>query len=56
MRIESADNDKAVISDDKLRFSYIPTSDETQTVVMLTLSSVEDDRVSVSIPLHFEFR
>ena len=47
LRIESVDNDEAVISDDGLRFSYIPTNDETQTVVMLTLSSVEDDRVSM---------
>ena len=36
-------------------FLYIPTSDETQTVVMLTLSSVEDDRVSISIPYTLNF-
>ena len=55
LRIESVDNDKAVISDDGLRFSYISTNDETQTVVMLTLSSVEDDRVSVSAPYTLNF-
>ena len=55
LRIESVDNNEAVISDDGLRFSYIPTNDETQTVVMLTLSSVEDDRVSVGLPYTLNF-
>ena len=55
LRIESVDNYRAVISDDGLRFSYIPSNGETQTVVMLSLSSVEDDRVSISIPYTLNF-
>ena len=56
LRIASVDNDKAVISDDGLRFSYVPSNSETQTVVKLTLSSVEDDGVSISLPYTLNFK
>ena len=54
-RIVSVDNANAVISDDKLTFSYTPSPNETQTVVTLTLNSVENDNASVEIPYTLKF-
>ena len=54
-RIVNVDNANAVISDDKLTFSYTPSPNETQTVVTLTLNSVENDNASVEIPYTLKF-